>query len=410
MAGSLRLVRPSERGSLTLNEDGWLPLTFGPSWDSPNPKMGSVPRALFQGPELCAGCHEYEQPVLVPGEVADRARWPSGRLPVQSTFTEWSQGPYAEVVSCQGCHMPPDPATKNGADLQLVEASVGIAGGWPRPPGAVRSHAFVGPRTEGAGLLEVAAALDVDVRADPAGVEVRVTTTNVGAGHAIPTGEPARQLFVTLEAAACGVPLAAVGGEAVGPLGGATAEADTFDPDAWPADWPRPEVGDVLRAVRDGGFVDYDGPGAFAAGGRLTVAEKGRVRWLVAGSATVVSVEGPAVQLDRPLPSSDRVFLIRPAEPGPPALAGLPGSSFARVMRGADGRLAVPHHAAVDVARDDRLKPRGARTSTHRFLVDSACAEAPVARARLIYRPFPRHLTRQRRWDRADQVIAEGGS
>ena len=408
VSGALRLVRPTEPGPLGLNEDGWLPLTFGPSWDSPNPKMGSVPRAHFRGPELCAACHDYDQPVRVPGAAIDRRRWPEGQLPVQSTYDEWRDGPYEDAVACQGCHMPPDPGAQNGADLQrLGDDFAGIAAGWPRPPGSVRSHAFVGPRTEGAGLLEMAAALQLRTEARDGALEVRVTTTNVGAGHALPTGIPFRQLFLRVEATACGRPLRAVGGDAIGPLGGAEAEAP--GPFAgWPSGWPAPRVGDRLLVVRDRGFVDYDGPGAFAAGDRFSAAEKGRRRLTVVGASAVVALVDGRPRLEPPPPPGDRVFLARPRTGAPEALAGRPGTSFARVMVDADGRLAAPHYAAVDVVRDDRLRPRGERRTVHRFALDPTCEGPARARAWLIYRPFPRWLSLNRGWDQPDRVIAEG--
>ncbi|MEO1232566.1 MAG: hypothetical protein AAFZ18_27085 [Myxococcota bacterium] len=407
VAGALRILRPSERDGFGLNEDGWLPVTFGPSWDSPNPKMGSVPRAHFLGPELCAGCHEQERSVLVAGVNLDPVRWPSGRLPIYSTYSEWRRGPYADAVSCQGCHMPPDPAAENGGDLQLLaDASTGIAGGWPRPPGAVRSHAFVGPRTEGAGLLQMAASVRVTAEVQGAAYDVRVVTRNVGAGHALPTGAPSRQLFLRVEATCGGAALAAVGGDAIGPLGGYEEwRLGPFEASGW----PRARAGDRLFALADGGRADYDGPPPFESGGRFTAAEKGRTRWLAAGTAEILSVDDGRIELDAEFSGTvQAVVRVRPGASGPEALAGRPGTSFARVTSGRDGALGVPHHAAVDVVRDDRLKPRQARETTHRFRVPQSCSGQLAARAVLVYRPLPRFRTERRGWSRSDIVMAEG--
>ncbi|MEL6182814.1 MAG: hypothetical protein AAFS10_27920, partial [Myxococcota bacterium] len=97
VAGRLHLTRPGERSpSLALGV--FLPLTFGPSHDSPNPRMGSVQRDHFRNGHICAGCHQHDQP----GELAalDPERWPEGRLPVQSTWEEWRQGPLSEAAPC----------------------------------------------------------------------------------------------------------------------------------------------------------------------------------------------------------------------------------------------------------------------------------------------------------------------
>lgn len=404
VSGALQLVRPSEGGGGGLTEDGWLPLTFGPSWDSPNPRMGSVPRGLFRQAELCQGCHQYAQPVLAPGATLDAQRWPMGVLPVQSTYDEWRASPYAPGAPCQGCHMPPDPEAENGADLQLLSpASRGIAGGWPRPPGSVRSHAFVGPRTVGADMLRMAGALRLTVNRQGETLEVEVIVQNVGAGHAIPTGEPARQIFLRVEARCETSTLAPIGGEAIGPIGGL--EARQLSGEDWTT-WPGAAVGDTLRAVRIAPIEDYDGVGPFSRQGRFSPAEKGRRPRRVAGSSVVVGVDGNRVQLDRPLPAADEVYRVRPGGSGPAALAGLPGTSFARVMVSADGRLNPPHFEAVDILRDDRLKPRGTRTTRHRFRVPSSCT-VPEVKAWLIWRPFPRALTLERGWARPDKIMTE---
>ena len=56
IAGRLVLLRPSEEGALELGAGGYLPLTFGPSHDSPNVRMGSVQRDHFRNGEVCMGC------------------------------------------------------------------------------------------------------------------------------------------------------------------------------------------------------------------------------------------------------------------------------------------------------------------------------------------------------------------
>ena len=121
---------------------------FGPYGDVLNPRMGAVHRPLFATADLCAGCHELEQEAVVPGTTIDRTRWPSGRIPVQSTYSELRDGPLGLTVPCQSCHMPPDADVGNSADLgNVTDIGEGIAGGWYREPGSVRRHVWFGPRS-----------------------------------------------------------------------------------------------------------------------------------------------------------------------------------------------------------------------------------------------------------------------
>lgn len=392
--GRLHVVRPSETGFIGLEGDDHVPLTFGPSWDSPNPRMGSVPRAHFLDATLCAGCHEYLQPAR-PGTSLDPSRWPGGGLPVHSTYSEWQASPYAPTTPCQSCHMPPDPGSANSSQKTITLP--GVTFGWPRPPGSVRSHAFPGPRTPGGAHLGLAATVQLATRTVDGAFQVEATVQNVGAGHALPTGDPSRQVFLLVSATCGGRSLRASGGAVIGELGGVVEVATELSQ----LTGARP--GDLVRAVRVGDFEDYEGPAPFELGGRLSVQAKGHRALSAVGTASVTA--SSPLQLGTALPSADRYYLIRPDAPGAPMLAGLPGASFARVMTDAEGTLAVPHHRAVDVLADTRLPPRASRSSLHRFALDPDCSEAVVARAQLIYRPLPRSLAAPRRWDRPDIVM-----
>jgi hypothetical protein len=74
---------------------------FGSRPDVPNPLMSGVAREHFEDGRICAGCHEQEQPVLVPGAAASTERWPSGRLPVpdEPTWRFTSAEPTADPGS-----------------------------------------------------------------------------------------------------------------------------------------------------------------------------------------------------------------------------------------------------------------------------------------------------------------------
>lgn len=396
VSGALILHRPSEESpNPGLGE--FLPLTFGPWHDVAHVRMGSVQRDHFHDGTLCSGCHLYDQPVLVPGAEADLSRWPDGRLPVHSTWEEWQQGPMSPEVVCNSCHMPPDPIAGNGADLGNVFGNdPGVAAGWFRPPGSVKQHAWVGPRQPDSGMLGMAAALFVEEGVEGEELVATVVTKNVGAGHAIPTGEPLRSLVLRVEASCEGVPLDPIGGDAVPEWGGSLASRASAED--WTT-WPGAAAGDVIRVVRrTGAWHDYEGFGAFGDG-RFDAAGKGLPAEEIAGQATVVAVSGDVVTLDRALPAGDVAYLTRDGYD-----AGAPGFAFARVLADGSGRTMVPHYAAVDVVADNRLMPQQEWTSTHRFR--TTCAD-PQVTARLIHRPFPTALVEERGWDRAEQVMVQ---
>ncbi len=404
VAGRLHILRPSEVStSLT---GGFKPLTFGPFADVANPRMGASPREHFHDGTLCAGCHQDDQPVLVPGAAADTARWPDGKLPVHSTYAEWNAGPF-KGTPCQSCHMPPDPSVGNAADLYNVFGGPeGVATGWRRPPGSVLKHAWFGPRQPESGLHELAAALFV--QRDVLGSEVvaRVTVKNVGCGHAIPSGEPLRALILLVEASCNGVPLVATGGDAVPDFGGALGRKAAGDD--WTS-WPGAKIGDVVRVVRrTGAFHDYTGFGPFGDGS-FDAQQKGMPIEQVVGASTITAVNGTTVTFDAPLPSGDVAY--RGEAPALPATsdaaaawAGAPGFAFARVMLGADGRRMVPHFLAVDVASDNRLLPQSEFESEHRF--QKTCDD-PEIHAVLVERAWPVDLARQRGWQVLDLKMAE---
>jgi len=97
VAGRLGLMRPSEPGAFGQE---FQPMVFGPFDDVATPVMGAVARDLFHQALLCAGCHEQQQPVLVPGQAVDPTRWPDGRLPIHTTFSEWRDGPMNPAAPC----------------------------------------------------------------------------------------------------------------------------------------------------------------------------------------------------------------------------------------------------------------------------------------------------------------------
>lgn len=406
VGGALKLLRPVEPSSNPALGP-YRPLNFGPHADVVSPAMGNVPRSHFADSTLCAGCHQLDQPVLIPGASLDAERWPSGTLPIHATYAEHQASTYAEAAPCQSCHMPPVLDVANSAGLSWdPEATVGPAEGWPRNPGSVRNHEFVGPVS--AGPSWVARALHVDVKAslapgEEAELVATVVTTNVGAGHAVPTGEPLRRLVLVVEALCGDTPLAAIGGDVVPDYGGYVARKT--EGEDW-STWPEAAPGDLIRVVsRPGGFYDYDGPAPFAADSWAAAAKGLRIESFVSAVTVDAVGEGGALTTASPIPEGDVAYLVRPSDVVPgPAWAGHPGFGFAKILVGPDGTRDVPHFLAVDVASDNRLLPNRPWTSTHRF--KATCA-SPEVRARIFYRTAPRSLARERGWDAADWLVGQ---
>jgi hypothetical protein len=407
VGGRLVLTRPSEP-SPSPGLGDYLPLTFGPYGDVSNIRMGAVGREHFHDGSLCSGCHELDQAVLVDGASIDAARWPTGTIPVHSTYSEWQAGPYGSAgVACPACHMPPDASVGNASDLgNEFDLEPSAASGWYRPAGSVREHAWYGPRQPESGMLRLAATVEIEKSVSAGEVTADVSVRNVGCGHALPTGEPLRSVVLLVEASCGSTLLQPVGGSAVPDFGGWLDRKESGED--W-AKWPGASVGDVVRVVRrTGAWWDYVGHGPFGDG-TFDPAAKGMPVEDAVGEATIVAIAGDVASFDRTLPAGDVAYRGRGAglpadgEPITPR-AGAPGFAFARVLVAPDGRRMVPHFLAVDVASDNRLLPQQTWTSTHRF---ATTCEDPQVRAVLLHRPLPPELASERAYDVREAVMAE---
>ncbi|MRG96775.1 carboxypeptidase-like regulatory domain-containing protein [Polyangium spumosum] len=417
-AGRLVLQRPSEK----VSDDplGKLrQVMFGPLPDVPNPFMGGSYQPKFSEATFCAGCHELSQPALLPGQSVDPSRFPGG-LPVHSTFAEWSESPYAEIgAPCQHCHMPPNEGLWNTLD-KTTPKNGGITFGFVRPPEQIRSHAFRGPLSGTPRLLDLSLGMWMTAKVMGSVIDVVVTLSNQGCGHALPTGEPMRALVLVIRAEACGEVLLAKAGPTVPDVGGAWAEgvvgqgvtvAGTSW--AWPEGAARAQAGQVLRVVREtGSFLDYPGIGFFA-NPALSPADKGIPIRLPVAELKVLSAENGHIVAEgaAAVMPGDRVFLgdALAAElldgANSTALAGAPGQTFARVLVDAEGKRSAPHHRAVDMASDSRLPPLSPVTSAHAFELPAGCPGATVT-ATALYRPVPAEMAKERGWEARDWVVA----
>ena len=402
VAGRLHIVRPSEIAPFE-GVGTYLPLLFCANHDIANLYMGCVQRDHFREASLCAGCHELDQTPLVPELAPDPTRWPDGRLPVHSTYSEWLLHGPGPALPCQGCHMPfADASVLNSGDLQLWGlGNTGVTGGWPRPPNNTRLHTFAGPRSPAADRLPSPAALSLTSAVAAGTLTVTATVSAAGAGHAVPTGEPMRSLVLVVEATCDGAPLDPTGGDVVPAFGGHLARQEAAGD--W-STWPGAQPGQVVYVTtRPGDHHDYLGFGPFGDG-TFDAAAKGLPVEHLVGARAITGVDGDAVTFDAPLPAGDVAYLApAPGDPSARATAGHPGFAFARVLTDAAGEPNAPHFRATDVAVDNRLLPGQQWTTSHSF---AAPCEAPVATATLLYRALPASLARARGWALRDTVLA----
>ena len=419
----MSLQRPLEPWASPLGD--FVPLTFGPLLDVPNGIMGAVYREYFNEAEFCAGCHQQRQPALIAGDALDPQRWPDG-LDVHTTYQEWLDGPYAQAgVPCQHCHMPPHFELTNSVDVTDPEEA-SITFGYARGPEDKREHIFRGPLYEDGiepRLVDTALFTSIQLTQNGSAVDASVSVSNVGCGHAVPTGEPMRALVMIVEAdgAGCGA-LSAIGGMTAYDAAGAHARGveggdvtTAASNMTWPAGAAAAQPGMVVRAVRPSGtFDDYNGIGLFADT-QLTPAQKGLEVHAPLATASVVSVAAGQLVLDSALTlqPGDVIYLGDAASAladgaASGAFAGASGYAFARVLVDAAGARHVPHYRAVDMASDNRIGPGQSQLTTHSFDA-SGCSSATV-RATVLYRPLPLAQAKLRGWTANDYIIASAQS
>ena len=223
--GSLRLLRPDP------NDDtvpGYVKRVFGPLPDVSYLYMGAGYNPIFEMGLLCASCHEHQR---------------DDGLHSQSTYSEWRQTRFArpgpDYKECQSCHMPqytagkmnsipglpgqPPRLVNQGGDLtgnEIKHNGVAIAryATRYRPLSEGHKHSFVG--TDDADFLRTGVSMEVKTEALADGLRVRVTVTNTGAGHAIPTGHGLKRYVLSVAAT--------VGGEAL-PVGDSLPSEERFN-------------------------------------------------------------------------------------------------------------------------------------------------------------------------------------
>lgn len=275
MNGSARLLRPDPNDARV---PGGIKRVFGPLPDVSFLYMGAAYNPLFSMSVLCAACHQDGS--------------------AQGTYREWQRSKYAapaHLKHCQDCHMPAytrgEPKSFPGPDGRPIMVASGDLTGEEaaangvaiarystrfRPLNEAHKHSFVG--TEDADFLRAGVTMHVEKVPIVDGVRLRVTLTNVGAGHAIPTGHGLKRYVLSVHGRAGGQPLAFAGGLPESERAGAAASATTgaligrqFSND-WSVPYWRGQPTQDTRLLPDEPQVfTFDLPGADSVEVKLTM-------------------------------------------------------------------------------------------------------------------------------------------
>lgn len=156
----------------------------GPYKDSSSPAHDTAYSEFHTKSEFCGMCHDVYHPI--------------NKLPLETTYTEWKNGPYsAQGVQCQHCMMDTasdQPIATNGPIRTTVRTHEFAGGNF-----AFGSKENVHKRLKSAAKVE----LVIDKSKAKPGDNIGVTAyvTNVGAGHSIPTGlTELREMWLEIKA------------------------------------------------------------------------------------------------------------------------------------------------------------------------------------------------------------------
>ncbi len=120
--------------------------------------------------DYCGSCHQYQN---------------QNGILVSDTFGEWKRSKYAKTgVTCQQCHMP---------------GSQGRVSSLGPVRSRVADHSFRGPDQDRA-LQEAATLVLRAGKSEGDELHVVATVTNVGAGHALPTGNDQHLILIRMRA------------------------------------------------------------------------------------------------------------------------------------------------------------------------------------------------------------------
>jgi hypothetical protein len=143
----------------------------GPLEYAKSPSHETAYSALHKAsPLLCAACHEYTN---------------ARGVPVLSTYSEWTSGPYpAHGQTCQECHMPLVPGTTVGEGLGSTQRRINL-------------HRLVG----GSVASRVRGGLDLrfgSLALGASSADVEVVVANTAVGHSAPGGLSSKSLVLAV--------------------------------------------------------------------------------------------------------------------------------------------------------------------------------------------------------------------
>lgn len=142
---------------------------------------------FHESPEFCGSCHNVSHP--------------GNGTHLEDTYTEWAESEYAKKgITCQDCHMTPGPG--------VTKPNPGKAAGMGPKRDHIFTMTFVGANVAlgnaelAEANLKAAAELALEAPEIQTGqIPVKVTVTNVGAGHDLPTGlTEVRQMWLEVKA------------------------------------------------------------------------------------------------------------------------------------------------------------------------------------------------------------------
>lgn len=372
---------------------------LGPLDDAVYERMRTGYSPLHATSLVCAPCH---QDTYAPPGTA--ARWPRG-VPSEQTYEEWLESPYASGErerSCQSCHMPSLADLGVDPDIPII-----AAGGPDRDPRELHAHSF--DALTDPGSLDDAVDLALEARVEDGEIVASATITNVGVGHAFPSGVTSRHVLLLVSAAReDGSPLAPSGGEIVPHYGGALLVGTIASQDGGTLTLDREAdaelVGRELRAfVETDEHRDYVGVGVLR---EESLEGKGLRATRLLGAFRVTAARGREVDVQG-APSGLDLSGARFAIGDERYLAGTPGFGLCKVNVAADGSPDVPFWRATDILWDNRLAPDESQSSEHRFRLPEDVAGTVTVSARLVYRRTFVGLADERGWAMDDVPAGE---
>lgn len=165
---------PIGNTSLIVEPDGTKRGRLG---DSVSPAHDTAYSAFHETAEFCGMCHNVDHPV--------------NGLPIEATYTEWAEGPYAqEGIVCQDCHMTPGPGVTKpnpgrtaagGPEREHIYRMTFVGGNV-----ALGNAQLAEERLQAAAEIELL--VDDELVAGGSQIPATVRITNIGAGHYLPTG------------------------------------------------------------------------------------------------------------------------------------------------------------------------------------------------------------------------------